>query len=147
MENFQLWNSVLERNCLFPWNVYWNDTYREKGELKIFWIPKISHFAYYKKINLVHSYTCNYRKLCQMHTFYRYYYSFFTFLYINRRKYWFLASFRLPVFDGFAHFGMSWSRFGCFWKMLVCLSVCTWQKFCGKCSLRTNAHNLMKLYI
>ena len=71
--------------------------------MKIFWIPKISHFAYYKKINLVHSYTCNYRKLCQMHTFYRYYYSFFTFLYINRRKYWFLASFRLPVFDGFAH--------------------------------------------
>ena len=33
-------------------------------------------------------------------------FSFFTFFYINRRKYWFRANFRFPVFDGFTRFGM-----------------------------------------
>ena len=32
---------------------------------------------------------------------------FITFFYISRRKYWFRANFRFPVFDGFARFGMS----------------------------------------
>ena len=72
---------------------------------------------------------------------------FFTFFWVNRRKYWFRKNFRLPFFDGFACFGMSWTQFDYFWKMSVCLSVCMWQKFCGKCSLRTNALNLMKFYI
>ena len=31
----------------------------------------------------------------------------FTFFYINRRKYWFRANFRFPVFDGFTPFRMS----------------------------------------
>ena len=31
----------------------------------------------------------------------------FTFFYISRRKYWFRANFRFPVFDGFTRFGMS----------------------------------------
>ena len=31
----------------------------------------------------------------------------FTFFYISRRKYWFGANFRFPVFDGFTRFGMS----------------------------------------
>ena len=30
-----------------------------------------------------------------------------TFFYISRRKYWFRANFRFPVFDGFTRFGMS----------------------------------------
>ena len=49
---------------------------------------------------------------------------FFTLFYISRRKYWFRANFRFPVFDGFTCFGMSWTRFDYFWKMSVCLSVC-----------------------
>ena len=31
----------------------------------------------------------------------------FTFFYVSRRKYWFRANFRFPVFDGFTRFGMS----------------------------------------
>ena len=31
----------------------------------------------------------------------------FTFFYVSRRKYWFRANFRFPVFDGFTPFGMS----------------------------------------
>ena len=47
----------------------------------------------------------------------------FTFFNINRRKYWFRANFRLPVFFyGFTHFAMSWTRFGNFWKMSACVS-------------------------
>ena len=30
---------------------------------------------------------------------------FFTFFYISRRKFWFRANFRFPVFDGFTRFG------------------------------------------
>ena len=80
------------------------------------------------------------------------YFSFFiTFFHISRRKYWFRANFRFLIFDGFTRFGMSWTRFDYFWKMGVCLSVCVsvcaWQKFCGKCSSRTNKQNFMKLYI
>ena len=30
-----------------------------------------------------------------------------TFFYISRRKYWFRANFRFPVFNGFTRFGMS----------------------------------------
>ena len=86
-------------------------------------------------------------------------FGYFTFFYINRRKHWFRQNFRFPVFDGFIRFGISWSRFDYFWKMSVCLSVrlslclsigvsvCMRQKFCGKCSLRTNAQNFRKLYI
>ena len=47
-----------------------------------------------------------------------------TFFYVSRRKYWFRAKFRFPVFDGFTRFGISWTRFNYFWKMSVCLSVC-----------------------
>ena len=32
---------------------------------------------------------------------------FITFFYINRRKYWFRANFRFPVFDVFTCFGVS----------------------------------------
>ena len=46
---------------------------------------------------------------------------FFTFLYINKRKHRFRANFRLPVFDEFTRFGMSWTRFDYFWKMSICL--------------------------
>ena len=45
----------------------------------------------------------------------------FTLFYINRRKYWFRANFRFPVFDGFTRFRMSWSRFDYFGKMSDCL--------------------------
>ena len=31
----------------------------------------------------------------------------FTFFYVSRRKYWFRANFRFPVFDGFTRCGMS----------------------------------------
>ena len=34
-------------------------------------------------------------------------FAFFTFFYINRRKYWFRANFRLPIFDGLTRFEMS----------------------------------------
>ena len=77
----------------------------------------------------------------------------FIFFYINRRKYCFRVNFLLPVFDGFTRFGMSWAWFNCFWKTYFCLhvsvcgTVCAWQKFCGKCSSRTNQQNLMKLYL
>ena len=47
---------------------------------------------------------------------------FFTFFYVNRRKYWFHKNFQLPVYGGFTRFGMSWTWFDYFWKM--CLSVC-----------------------
>ena len=55
------------------------------------------------------------------------FYFFFTFFYINRRKYWFCANFWFPVFDGFACFVISWTRFDYFWKN-VSVSVCIWQK-------------------
>ena len=48
----------------------------------------------------------------------------FTFFYINRKKYWLHENFRLPVFDRFTRFRMSWTRFDYFWKMSVCLCVC-----------------------
>ena len=32
---------------------------------------------------------------------------FFTYFYVSRRKYWFRANFRFPVFDGFIRFGTS----------------------------------------
>ena len=75
--------------------------------------------------------------------FYNTFFFFTTFFCINRRKYWFQENFRHLVFDRFTCFGMSWTRFEFFWKM----SVCVWQKFCGKCSSRTNAQNFMKFYI
>ena len=71
----------------------------------------------------------------------------FTFFCINGRKYWFRENFWLPVFDGFRSFEMSWTRIDYFWKMSVCVSVCVWQKFCGKCSSRTNQQNFIKFYI
>ena len=67
----------------------------------------------------------------------------FAFFYINRKKYWFRENFRIPVFDGFTRFRVSWTRFDYFWKM----SLCVWQKFCAKCNSRTNAQNFMKFYI
>ena len=70
---------------------------------------------------------------------------FILFFYINGRKYWFHENFWLLVFDGFICFGMCWTRFDYFWKMPVCL--CVWQKYCAKCSNRTNAQNFMKFYI
>ena len=45
----------------------------------------------------------------------------FTFFYISRKKYWFCANFRFPVFDGFTRFGMSWTLFDYFWKIFVFL--------------------------
>ena len=51
------------------------------------------------------------------------FWNFFTFFYISRRKYWFRANFRFPVFDGFTRFGMSWTRFHYFWKISFCLCV------------------------
>ena len=45
----------------------------------------------------------------------------FSFFYKNRRKYWFGGNFRLPVFDRFTRFRMSWTRFDYF-----CLSI--WDK-------------------
>ena len=61
--------------------------------------------------------------------------SFFTFFYINKqKKVLVLWTFLTFGFWWFMHFGISWSRFDCFWKM----SVCVWQKFCGNCSSRTN---------
>ena len=45
---------------------------------------------------------------------------FFTFFYINWRKYWFRENVRLPVFDGLTRFGMSWIPY---WKMPVCVCV------------------------
>ena len=44
---------------------------------------------------------------------------FFTLFYINRKKYWFRANFRLLVFDGFTRFGMSWK-----WIWLFLENVC-----------------------
>ena len=87
--------------------------------------------------------------------YYQSYFLFITFFCINRKKYWCRVNFRFPVFGGFTRFGMSWTRFDYFWKMSVCVSVClcvcvpvcVWQKFCVKCSSRTNARNFMKLYI
>ena len=44
----------------------------------------------------------------------------FTFFYIYiKRKYWIRENFRLPVFDGFTCFEMSWTRFDHFWKTFV----------------------------
>ena len=61
----------------------------------------------------------------------------FTFFYVNKSKYWFRENFRLPVFDGFTRFGNT------IWMFMenFCLPVCVWQKFCSKCSWRTNARN------
>ena len=43
-----------------------------------------------------------------------------------RRLHWIRKTFLFSVFDGFTHFGTSWSRYNCFWKtyMCGCLSVC-----------------------
>ena len=70
---------------------------------------------------------------------------FFIFFFINWKKFYFRANFRLSFFDGFTRFGMSWKRFDYFWKMSVWLSVCMWQKFCGMCSSKINAQNFMKI--
>ena len=75
------------------------------------------------------------------------YTSLLTFFYLNRRKYWFRANFRFPVFDGFVRFGISWTRLDYFWKMSACLSMCVWQNLFRKCSSRTNQQNLMKFCI
>ena len=93
-----------------------------------------------------HKCNCMFEKY-KLHLAYFWKLLIFTFFYISRRKYWFRANFRFPVFDGFTRFGMSWTRFDYFWKMCVCVSVCVWQKFCGKCRSRTYARNFMKLYI
>ena len=77
--------------------------------------------------------------------FYSFFSHIFTFFYINRWKYWFHANFRFLVFDGCTCFGISWTRFHYFWKVFI--SVCVWQKVCGKCNPRTNAQNLMKFYV
>ena len=74
---------------------------------------------------------------------------FFTFFYINRRKYWFRPNFRIPVFDGLTRFGMSWSRFEYIWKMSVCPSVCLCvcdKKFVPSVARELIHQNFMKLY-
>ena len=68
---------------------------------------------------------------------------FLTFFYIDRRKYWFRANFRFPVFDRFTRFGMSWTRFDYFWKMSVCLSVCVSVCVCDKNFVASVARELM----
>ena len=80
----------------------------------------------------------------------------FTFFYINRRKYWFRANFRFPISDFWWIYTFwdvkSEQDFTVSGKCLsvylyLCVSVCVWQKFCDKCSSRTNEENFMKFYI
>ena len=68
-------------------------------------------------------------------------YIFFTFFDINRRKYWSCENFRLPFFDGFTFLGCQEHELIISGK---CVSVCAWQKFCGKFTSRTYHRNFMK---
>ena len=66
----------------------------------------------------------------------------FTFFYINRRKYWFRVNFRLQfLYDLYAlrcpEHDLTISG-----KCLsVCVIMCVWRKFCGKCRSKTNQQN------
>ena len=90
----------------------------------------------------------------------QFWFLFFTFFYINRRKYWFLLNFWLPVSDRFTRFGISWTRFQYFWKIFVCLYDWVWEMFVSLsasvfvCACNTSIvakvelkDNVMKFYI
>lgn len=47
-------------------------------------------------------------------------------------------------FDGLTCFGISWTRFGYFWKLCACLLICVWHKFCRRSISRANTWNLIK---
>ena len=96
---------------------------------KFYLIARFAHFIYvYNILNgLKKQYLINTSKIYFIYILLHIYVAFqtfITFFYVNRRKYWFRANFRLPFFDRFTRFGMSWTRFDYFWKMSVCESVC-----------------------
>ena len=67
-------------------------------------------------------------------------FSDFAFFCLHRKKYCFRQNFWFSVFDGFSRFGIPEHDLSISGKGLsVCLHVCVREKFCGKCSLRTNS--------
>ena len=68
--------------------------------------------------------------------------NYYTCVIYIRKKYWNRENFWLLVFNGFTRFRMSWTRFHYFYKM----SVCVWQKICGRSSSKTNERNYVKFY-
>ena len=58
-----------------------------------------------------------------------------------------VKKFQFPVFNGFTHFGMFWTRFHYFYKMSVCRSVCVRHKFCGPVRAENNERSCMKFSI